>query len=340
MKRPLPQTVTRPDVIAAIRASLPELPARVESEDADRIYRACSEAAIFKLCRFLKGMPHLSAYSPEDLKPVVSRWCQEAAEIVGPLDEIVMMAIFVDGWPKVRHPILQGCANPLQEAASRAWVAGPVPELDQQDLKCGPQLVRIAKVMRELQRMAGPGNLIFLSERVAASLIGRLTDPIVGRRLLDALERIDLIERVKRGGPRRATRYRYLGKIESFACNQPSLKVDVAPAAPLPLPAASGIPAGTNPISIEGVMVQSASEFRSSRDWRHAALVYLQEHPRCECADAHPGDPPMANHVHHRQGLETPEGWARRLDPRNFRSVCKACHLRLHSQVSSHKGAA
>lgn len=61
------------------------------------------------------------------------------------------------------------------------------------------------------------------------------------------------------------------------------------------------------------------------QDWENARRIYLHAHPLCEgCAAAGFYDRP-AREVHHKRALR--DGGAR-LDPANFRALCKSCHSR------------
>lgn len=69
----------------------------------------------------------------------------------------------------------------------------------------------------------------------------------------------------------------------------------------------------------------SNTERGYDQDWRKLRLLYLTEHPFCECTDCD-GKLVPAQVVDHRQPISThPE---LRLDWRNLRSMTKVCHDR------------
>lgn len=69
--------------------------------------------------------------------------------------------------------------------------------------------------------------------------------------------------------------------------------------------------------------------FYRSQAWRSLSSAYAQDHGyRCERCGA------IANQVHHKQYLSTPEGWARRLDYDNLELLCTKCHNEEHKRFS------
>lgn len=73
-------------------------------------------------------------------------------------------------------------------------------------------------------------------------------------------------------------------------------------------------------------------QFYRSKDWRTLSQAYLQAaRYKCE-AHACPGCTGLAVEVHHKQPIQTPEGWARRLDWDNLEAVCTQCHNARHPE--------
>lgn len=72
-----------------------------------------------------------------------------------------------------------------------------------------------------------------------------------------------------------------------------------------------------------------------SKEWRRISRLYRAAHPLCEECQLWP-----ATAVHHVRPLETAADYDEMLalayDWQNLRSVCKACHDRLHNEMGSH----
>jgi len=67
--------------------------------------------------------------------------------------------------------------------------------------------------------------------------------------------------------------------------------------------------------------------FYNSKDWRTLRLVKLQQSGyKCECCGE------IAEDVHHIIPIDTPEGWARRLDITNLMCLCVRCHNKQHKR--------
>ena len=70
--------------------------------------------------------------------------------------------------------------------------------------------------------------------------------------------------------------------------------------------------------------------FYQSSDWKILSQKYLQDKGyRCE------GCHRIATEVHHKQPIQTPEGWERRLDYTNLEAVCKDCHNKRHHRFQA-----
>lgn len=67
--------------------------------------------------------------------------------------------------------------------------------------------------------------------------------------------------------------------------------------------------------------------FYNSPEWRILSARYTQDKGyRCELCGA------MATQVHHKQAIQTDEGWVRRLDYDNLELLCTSCHNERHDR--------
>ena len=67
--------------------------------------------------------------------------------------------------------------------------------------------------------------------------------------------------------------------------------------------------------------------FYRSKPWRMLSARYMQDHTwTCE------GCGGLAVEVHHKQPIQTPEGWERRFDVTNLKAVCVECHNKEHDR--------
>ena len=78
-------------------------------------------------------------------------------------------------------------------------------------------------------------------------------------------------------------------------------------------------------------------EFYNSKDWRQLCRVKLRDSRyRCERCGAMLGQiidgKPTKLHVHHVQPIQTPEGWALRLEYKNLICLCLRCHNKEHDR--------
>jgi 5-methylcytosine-specific restriction endonuclease McrA len=76
---------------------------------------------------------------------------------------------------------------------------------------------------------------------------------------------------------------------------------------------------------------QASKRFYNSTAWQKARLMQLHEHPLCWICEQL-GLAVPATHVHHIVELTDAPGLA--LDPSNHRSLCHACHSKLHASTS------
>ena len=73
--------------------------------------------------------------------------------------------------------------------------------------------------------------------------------------------------------------------------------------------------------------------FYNGADWRALAAKRLQDDGyKCVWCGA------FANEVDHIIEIQTPEGWERRLDYDNTRSLCHTCHDKRHNRFVKRKG--
>lgn len=73
--------------------------------------------------------------------------------------------------------------------------------------------------------------------------------------------------------------------------------------------------------------------------WQRLRFTYLQAHPLCErCRESDKITP--ATDVHHVEPIEEATSIeamrARAYNPSNLMSLCRACHLQIHKELSSH----
>lgn len=73
--------------------------------------------------------------------------------------------------------------------------------------------------------------------------------------------------------------------------------------------------------------------FYRSKEWRMLSKTYLQA-AGYKCEAKLDGCQGLAVEVHHVEPIQTPAGWARRLDWDNLEAVCTSCHNRRRSEES------
>ena len=75
------------------------------------------------------------------------------------------------------------------------------------------------------------------------------------------------------------------------------------------------------------------TKYYNDQRWKDLRMLYLQEHPLCECCLAH-GRIVPAEHVHHKAFLSFDDIeehiYKRMLNENNLMSVCKTCHRGIH----------
>ena len=74
------------------------------------------------------------------------------------------------------------------------------------------------------------------------------------------------------------------------------------------------------------------AKFYRSKGWLALSRWYaVSVGHRCEECGG------VGTDVHHVASIDTPEGWARRLDPSNLRLLCVRCHNRAHGRFGNAK---
>ena len=74
-------------------------------------------------------------------------------------------------------------------------------------------------------------------------------------------------------------------------------------------------------------------QFYRSKDWKLLSRTYLQDaRYKCQAKEHHPDCTGLAVEVHHIKPIQTPEGWALRLDWDNLMAVSTACHNLQHPE--------
>lgn len=72
--------------------------------------------------------------------------------------------------------------------------------------------------------------------------------------------------------------------------------------------------------------------FYNGIEWRTLSAKYVQDKGyRCEICKA------MATQVHHKQAIQTPEGWELRLSYDNLELLCTQCHNDRHDRFKKRK---
>ncbi len=72
--------------------------------------------------------------------------------------------------------------------------------------------------------------------------------------------------------------------------------------------------------------------FYKSKQWHDLSKSYmLKQHYKCEVCGA------IASEVHHKEPIQTPSGWNKRLDYNNLKAVCVRCHNKEHNRFNSRK---
>lgn len=73
---------------------------------------------------------------------------------------------------------------------------------------------------------------------------------------------------------------------------------------------------------------QKETAFYRSKEWKTLRNWYSQKAGfKCEeCGK-------LGTEVHHIVPIQKPEGWNRRLDPKNLKLLCTACHNKIHKKL-------
>jgi hypothetical protein len=183
------------DVARVIQATLPDGPGKRHRQ-------------VFRLARGLRGLVGDADIDPGTLRSIVREWHHRALPVITTKAFEETWIDFLRGWPRVKFPM---GVHYMAEALERARQAPPVPEAAEYESE-GPRL--LARLCRELQTDAGEGPF-FLSNRTAASLLDVPT--MQANRWLFLLVADGVLSVATKGGtvdaPRRATRYRFNGKL-------------------------------------------------------------------------------------------------------------------------------
>jgi len=162
--------------------------------------------AVFSLARTLKAIPLLTDASWKVLRPYVEYWHQQALPVIEtkPFEETWID--FLKAWPKVKFP--KG-SEPMALALEWARIA----ELPEEAYRYEQEPLRqLVSLCRELQRVSGEFPF-FLSCRTVERFLG--VGFKTANRWLFLLVEEGVLEIVRKGSMvgRRASRYRYVGKL-------------------------------------------------------------------------------------------------------------------------------
>ena len=156
---------------------------------------------LFSLARYVKGTrPDATR---EQLRAIVGEWHRLALPNIGTKEFSVTLTDFLRGWASVKHP--HGATlNTIIESID---FAAPLPDAIEA-LGYGPAGNRMVQICAALQAHEGE-QPFFISARQAGELTGlHFTD---ASKVLAALVADGVLELVKRGSGRMASRYRYIG---------------------------------------------------------------------------------------------------------------------------------
>ncbi len=156
---------------------------------------------LFTLARYVKGTrPDATR---EQLRAIAREWHRLALPVIGTKEFSVTLTDFLRGWENVKHP--HGATlNTIIESID---FSAPLPA-GIEALGYGPAANRLVQICAALQAHEGD-EPFFISSRQAGELIGlHFTD---ASKVLAALVADGVLELVKRGTGRMASRYRYSG---------------------------------------------------------------------------------------------------------------------------------
>ncbi len=162
---------------------------------------------LFGLARFLRGqIPN--ATKPE-LRRIVEQWHCRASAVIGTADFSTSWGDFHRSWESVRTPHGEILKPILERVDMDDEVSDGIDALGY-----GPSGRRLVRICEEMQRKAGE-EPFFISARVAGDLIGvHFTD---ASKMLNGLVVDGVLELVKRGTGKVASRYRYIWPGEAAA---------------------------------------------------------------------------------------------------------------------------
>lgn len=83
-------------------------------------------------------------------------------------------------------------------------------------------------------------------------------------------------------------------------------------------------------------------QFYNSKAWRILRADYLDKHYLCEECQREAEENKkysiqLAEHVHHKEPIQTPTGWIRRLDWHNLEALCKIHHNVKHKRFGGRR---
>jgi hypothetical protein len=166
---------------------------------------------VFELARRLKAVTENAEVDPRTFKPIVQKWYQLSLGKIRTQEWAVTWVDFLNGFNNVK--IAHG-EDAVAIAVDRAISNGTPPEVPESE---SAEIRLLASVCRELQRIKGD-KPFFLSCRSAEGFLGvpksnaaLMLKYLCFEGLLKVVEKGKL---TKDGG--RATRYRYLGRLEQF----------------------------------------------------------------------------------------------------------------------------
>lgn len=155
---------------------------------------------LFQLARYLKGVKP-DAYSA-DLRVAVAEWHRLALPVIGTKEFSTTWADFLRGWDKVTSPhgvVMNAILQAVNmDGGTPASIMG---------LGYGAKSNLLVRICKHLQRHAG-AEPFFVSARQAGELIDM--DFSDAAKVLQALVADRVLELVKRGSGKQASRYRYI----------------------------------------------------------------------------------------------------------------------------------
>ncbi|WP_228217574.1 hypothetical protein [Aromatoleum toluclasticum] len=155
---------------------------------------------LFDLARHLKGL--MPDATKAELRAIVTDWHSLALPNIGTSDFTESWGDFTRGWESVRIPY-GSVLNRVLEGIDMTESAPESLKL----LGYGERALALCRICKELQRNAGE-EPFFISSRQAGNLVGlHFTDAAA---TLSAFVADDVLQLVKRGSGKQASRYRYV----------------------------------------------------------------------------------------------------------------------------------